>query len=165
MKFQSALLFTAPCLLLALLPSLAVSQDPQPKPEQKPVQTPPLPLPGKITGKTMIAFNELKWTPIANLEGAQQAPLWGETDKGAHRVMYMWPAGTKMEEHSHTNGDRGVVVMGTLTLVVEGAEKRLPQGSFFSLAGGTKHTMANDASEPCFFYVEREGAYDVVPVK
>src|SRR5689334_1709605 len=160
MKIHSTLLFVSSSTLLALVPALAARQDP---PVQKP---PPLPIPVRITGKTLISVDELKWAPMPGIEGARQALLWGDPEKGAHRIMYMWPAGAKQAEHTHTHGDRVVVVNGTLMLTVEGVgAKRLAPGSFFSLEGGTKHSLAVDASEPCMFFVEREGAYDVVPVQ
>jgi quercetin dioxygenase-like cupin family protein len=162
MKIQSTLLLVGSCALLTLVPTLSARQDPTP-PEQKP---PPIPVPVKITGKTLLAPDELKWTPMTGIEGARQAILWGDPQKGAHGVMYMWPSGAKLAEHSHTAGDRCVVLSGTLLLEVEGiGMKRLPAGSFFSLEGGTKHTTSVEASVPCQFYVEREGAYDVVPAK
>jgi hypothetical protein len=37
----------------------------------------------KITGKTLIAVDELKWVPMPGLEGAQQAMLWGDPTKGS----------------------------------------------------------------------------------
>jgi hypothetical protein len=71
--------------------------------------------PARIAGKTLMAADELKWAPMPGLEGAQQAMLWGDPTKEAHRIFYKWPAGTKAPLHSHTNGDRGVVVSGTLS--------------------------------------------------
>lgn len=162
MKLQSTFLFVGSCALLTLVPTLSARQDPPP-----PVQNPlPIPLPAKITGKTMLAADEFKWVPMAGIEGARQAVVWGDPEKGAHRIFYLWPAGAKLAEHSHSAGDRGVVIRGTLVLAVEGAgSKRLPAGSFFSLEAGTKHTTSIEASEPCLFFIEREGAYDVVPSK
>jgi quercetin dioxygenase-like cupin family protein len=156
---QSMLLLAGSCALVTLVPVLSARQEPTP-PIQKP---PPIPIPVKITGKTLMAPDELKWTPVTGIEGARQAVLWGDPQKGAHGVIYMWPAGAKLEEHSHTAGDRGIVLQGTLILEVDGlGTKRLPAGSYFSLEGGTKHTTSVEASVPCQFFVEREGAHDVV---
>jgi quercetin dioxygenase-like cupin family protein len=119
--------------------------------------------PARIAGKTLMAADELKWAPMPGLEGAQQAMLWGDPTKEAHRIFYKWPAGTKAPLHSHTNGDRGVVVSGTLSLAVEGAPaKKLPPGSYFSLGSGVKHVTAVEGDAPCVFYIEREGPFDVV---
>ena len=120
-------------------------------------------LPAKITGKTLMPVEELKWVPMPGLEGAQQAVLWGDPTKGPHRIFYKWAAGTKAPTHTHTNGDRGVVVSGVLSLAVEGAApKKLPPGSYFSLGGGVHHATAVEGDAPCVFYIEREGAFDAV---
>jgi quercetin dioxygenase-like cupin family protein len=161
MKIESRLLFLAAGALMVFVPLLTALQNPPP------VQSPlPIPIPGKITDKKLIPFEELKWAPMPEIDGAQEAVLWGEPAKGAHRILYMWPAGAKLAEHSHTHGDRGLVVTGTLTISIEGAAaKRLPPGSWFSIAGGVKHVTEVDSSAPCMFYIEREGPFDIVPVK
>ena len=122
--------------------------------------------PAKITGKTLLAVDELKWAPMTGLPGAMQAQLWGDPTKEAHRIFYKWPVGTKAPLHTHTYGDRGVIVSGTLSLAVEGAPpKKLPAGSYFSLAAGTKHVTAVEGEVPCVFYIEREGPFDAVMVQ
>ena len=120
----------------------------------------------KIMGKQLVAASELKWVPIPGIDGAQQALLWGDPTKEAHRVFFKFPAGLKAPLHTHTHGDRGVVISGVLSLAVEGAPaKKLPAGSFFSMAGGTKHVTAVEGADPCVFYIEREGPFDVVMVE
>lgn len=115
----------------------------------------------RISGKTLMPASEMKWAPMPGLDGAQQVPLWGDPTKEAHRILYKWAAGTKAPLHTHTYGDRGLVVSGTLSLAVEGAPaKLLPPGSYFSLAGGVQHVTAVEGKEPCVFYIEREGAFD-----
>jgi quercetin dioxygenase-like cupin family protein len=122
--------------------------------------------PQRITGATLMPAAEMKWVPMPGLEGAQQCPLWGDPTKEAHRILYKWAPGTKAPTHTHTNGDRGLVVSGTLSLAVEGAPpKKLPAGSYFSLAGGTKHITAVEGDAPCVFYIEREGPFDAVMVE
>jgi len=117
----------------------------------------------KISGQMLMPAADMKWVPMPGLEGAQQVPLWGDPTKAAHRILYKWAAGTKAPLHSHTNGDRGVVVSGTLSLTLEGAEpKLLPAGSYFSLAGGVKHATAVEGDAACVFYIEREGAFDAI---
>ena len=117
----------------------------------------------KITGKTLLAVDELKWTPLAGIEGAQQAAVWGDPAKEMHRVFFKFPVGLKAPLHTHTFGDRGVIISGTLSLAVDGAPaKKLPPGSYFSLAAGTKHVTAVEGDVPCVFYIEREGPFDVV---
>ena len=117
----------------------------------------------KITGKTLIAVDELKWEALPGLPGAEQARLVGDPAKGAHRAFFKYPVGLKSPLHSHSSGDRGVIVSGTLSLAVEGAPaKRLPPGSFFSIGAGIPHVTAVEGDAPCVFFIEREGAFDVV---
>ena len=117
----------------------------------------------KITGKTLMPAADMKWVPMPGLEGAQQVPLWGDSTKEAHRILYKWAKGTKAPTHTHTSGDRGLVVSGTLSLAVDGAApKLLPAGSYFSLAGGVKHATAVEGDAPCVFFIEREGAFDAI---
>jgi len=120
----------------------------------------------KITGVSLMPADTLKWVPMPGLEGAQQAALFGDPTKEAHRIFYKWPKGLKAPLHTHTSGDRGVIVSGTLSLAVEGQPaKMLPPGSYFSMAGGTKHVTAVEGDAPCVFYIEREGAFDVKMVE
>ena len=138
---------------LALVPLLVAAQSETTKSQ-------------KITGKTLMAVDELKWVPMPGLAGAQEAMLFGDPTKEAHRIFYKWAPGTKAPTHTHTAGDRGVVISGTLSLAVEGAPpKKLPAGSYFSMAGGTKHVTAVEGDAPCVFYVEREGPFDAVMVE
>jgi len=117
----------------------------------------------KITGTTFVSVDELKWTPMADIPGAQMAAVFGDPAKEAHRVFFKFPAGLKAPVHTHTNGDRGVIISGTLVLTPEGgAAKKLPPGSYWSMAGGTKHTTSVDGDKECIFYIEREGRWDVV---
>lgn len=123
------------------------------------------PQPGKIAGVTLTPAAELKWAPMPGLPGAEQSPLWGDPTKEAHGILYRWPAGTKAPLHTHTFGDRGVVVSGALGLALEGAPpKKLAAGSYFSLAGGTKHTTTVEGDAPCVFFIQREGPFDAVMV-
>jgi len=120
----------------------------------------------KITGHTLTAADELKWAPVPGIDGAMQAPVFGDPAKEAHRVFYKFPVGLKAPLHTHTGGDRGVIISGNLGLAVEGAPmKKLGPGSYFTMAGGTKHVTTVEGDAPCVFYVEREGPFDVVMVE
>jgi len=139
-------------------PPKATGQKP---PEAKPAPAEAKSPSAKIAGTTLWPASDIKWSPMAGIEGAQQAPLWGDPTKEAHGILYKWPAGTKVPLHTHTFGDRGVVVSGTMTLAVDGAPaKKLPPGSYFSMAGGTKHETGCEDGAPCVFFIEREGMFD-----
>jgi len=150
-KIQGLSLFTAG-LALGLVPLMLSAQTEAPKTQTT-----------KISGKTLMPASEMKWVAMPGLEGAQQCALWGDPTKEAHRILYKWAKGTKAATHTHTAGDRGVIVSGTLSLAVDGAApKLLPAGSYFSLAGGVKHATAVEGDAPCVFFIEREGAFDAI---
>jgi quercetin dioxygenase-like cupin family protein len=146
---------------LAALVSIPLFANAQEK-DMKDAKVNPL----KVSGKTLIAATELKWVPLPGLDGAQQALVAGDPTKEAHRVFYKFPVGLKSPMHNHSYGDRGVIVSGTLGLAVEGAPtKKLPPGSTFAIAAGIPHITTVEGPEPCVFWIEREGPFDVVVVE
>jgi quercetin dioxygenase-like cupin family protein len=108
--------------------------------------------------------SEIKWVPMpGGPPGAQQSALWGDPTAGEHGILYRWPAGTQVPVHTHSNGEHGSIVGGTLTLAVAGApHKELPPGSYFSMAGGTPHATGCKAGADCVFLIHREGPFDAV---
>lgn len=151
MKSFTRLSWIAAGLVLGLVPLLVSAQsDAKSAP------------PARISGKTLLAASEMKWAPIPGIPGAEQVALWGDSAKDAHRALFRYPVGLKAPLHTHTHGDRGMIVSGTLSLAIEGAPpKLLPAGSYFAMAGGTRHLTAVEGDVPCVFYIEREGAFDV----
>jgi anti-sigma factor ChrR (cupin superfamily) len=159
MKKPQPMLWIASGLVLGLVPLIVAAQKNEP-PKEKAAQ-PAAMQPQKITGKTLLAASEMKWMPMPGLEGAEQVTLAGDPTKEAHRILYRWKPGIKVPQHTHTHGDRGMIVSGTLSLAIDGAApKHLPPGSWFQLAGGTKHVTAVEGDVPCVFYLEREGPFD-----
>jgi quercetin dioxygenase-like cupin family protein len=129
-------------------------------------QDTPKPTSPRITGKALVAVGELKWTPLPGIPGAEQAALVGDTAKEAHRAFFKYPVGLKSPVHTHSFGDRGVIVSGVLSLAIDGAPaKKLPPGSYFSIAAGIPHVTAVEGDAPCVFFMEREGPFDVVLVE
>lgn len=123
---------------------------------------------GKIPAgtKDLRPASDIRWEPMPGLDGAQQSPLWGDPTKGPHGILYKWKAGLAAPLHTHTNGDRAVIVSGTLTVAVFGeTPKNLKAGSYFSMAGGTKHTTTCMAGADCVFFLYRDGPFDAVMVE
>jgi quercetin dioxygenase-like cupin family protein len=113
--------------------------------------------------RTLWPAADLRWEAMPGLPGAQQARLWGDPTRSAHGILYRWKAGTDVPPHTHSNGDRGVIVGGVLTLAVEGGPvQEFPPGSYFSLAGGVRHATACRPGADCVFFIQREGPFDAV---
>ena len=65
--------------------------------------------------------------------------------------------------HHHTADHYVTVVSGTLILIVDGKENKLPAGSYFSFTGKAKHETKCDAGAECVLFVDARGKWDVVP--
>lgn len=116
-----------------------------------------------VKGLALIPTNELHWTPLPGIPGAEQVMLCGDTAKGPHRAFFKYPVGLSAPLHSHSYGDRAVIVSGWLSLGVPGAAtKKLGPGSYFSIAAGLEHVTKVEGDQPCVFYIERSGPFDVV---
>jgi anti-sigma factor ChrR (cupin superfamily) len=111
----------------------------------------------------VIAADEKKWVPLPGIDGSDAGAVFGDPTKEAHRVFYKFPVGLKAPLHTHTGGDRGVIISGNLRPRGRGrADEEVGAGSYFTMAGGTKHVTTVEGDTPCVFYVEREGPFDVV---
>lgn len=109
---------------------------------------------------------EMRWELMPGLPGAQQARLWGDPVRTEHGILYRWKAGTNVPVHTHSNGDRGVIIAGVLTLAVEGGPvQEFPPGSYFSMAGGVRHATTCRKGRDCVFFIQREGPFDAVMQK
>lgn len=117
----------------------------------------------EVKGLALIPAGELKWTPLPGIPGAEQVMLCGDTAKSPHRALFKYPVGLSAPLHSHSHGDRAVIVSGWLSLGVPGAAtKKLGPGSYFSIAAGIDHVTKVEGDQPCVFYIERTGPFDVV---
>ncbi|HEY2932914.1 MAG TPA: cupin domain-containing protein [Acidobacteriota bacterium] len=117
--------------------------------------------------KTVLwSAGELKWQAVQNVQGVQRAVLAGNPDKGPHRAMIKFAAGTEVPLHTHTADDWGAVISGTLVIGIEGhAPKELGPGSYFLTPGGVKHTTKCKAGSDCVFYSQFVGAFDLKPAE
>lgn len=60
--------------------------------------------------------------------------------------------GATVPEHDHPHEQLGLVVEGTLTLIVEGEEYDLGPGDTYRLTGGEPHAAANRGEDPVVAY-------------
>jgi hypothetical protein len=122
----------------------------------------------KETAPVPIAATELTWKDLdpTGAPGVKVATLWGDLTKGAFGAFLQLPAGFAAPLHTHTHDMRLVIVSGTYLQAPAGKpEFRLGPGSYLMQpGGGYQHTTSCDKAAPCLFFVESEGAFDLLPV-
>jgi quercetin dioxygenase-like cupin family protein len=120
----------------------------------------------KTKSETLLAAPDLKWSEIPKTDGVRVAPLMGDMNKGAHRVMLTFPAGTTHPLHTHAAEITMVVISGNFTYTPDGAtEKTYGPGSYIVIPGGTKHTSGCAAGAPCVMFHEATAKFDIKFVK
>ena len=111
---------------------------------------------------------DLKWTDLdpVGAPGVKVATLWGDVGKGAFGAFFKLPAGFAAPLHTHTHEMKLVMVSGTYIQAPKGKpEFRLGAGSYLQQPGGSyQHTTSCDQAAPCVFFVESDGAFDLIPV-
>jgi len=120
------------------------------------------------TAPVPIPAADLKWADLdpKGAPGVKIAPLWGDPTKGAFGAFIKFPAGFAAPLHTHTNDFKIVIVKGTMIQGPEGGKSfRLGPGSYLSQPGGNyRHTTACDKASACVFFVQSQGAFDLIPV-
>jgi quercetin dioxygenase-like cupin family protein len=106
---------------------------------------------------------EVKWADVPGFPGVQMAVLSGNPGKGPHHSMLKFGGGFSAPVHHHSSDHYGTVVSGTLVLVVEGKENKLPAGSYFAFTGKAKHATRCEAGADCVLAIDARGKWDVVP--
>ena len=110
----------------------------------------------------------VKWTDLdpKGAPGVQIADLWGDHTKGAFGAFLKLPAGFAAPLHTHTHAMKVVFLSGTYIQAPDGkAAVRLGPGSYMMQPGGNyRHTTSCDKASDCVFFVESDGAFDLIPV-
>ena len=114
-------------------------------------------------GAAFVPAADAKWAPVPEMAGIQLAPLEGDPTKGSAHFLVKFTPGFAAGLHHHTADHFVTVVAGTVVLVVDGTEHKLPAGSFFSFSGMKPHETKCEAGAECVLSVDVRGAWDVVP--
>jgi quercetin dioxygenase-like cupin family protein len=120
------------------------------------------------TGKSSAVLTpaaDLKWNDVPGFQGLKMAVAEGDPSKGASHFFIKFEPGFKAPVHHHTANHFVNVVSGTLVLVVDGKETRLPPGSYFSFTKKQKHGTACEAGAECVLSIDARGKWDVIPEK
>jgi mannose-6-phosphate isomerase-like protein (cupin superfamily) len=119
--------------------------------------------PAKQAGAVMVPAGDLKFTDVSDSPGVQIAAVDGDPAKGPSHFFLKFAGGFAAPLHHHTSNHYVTVVSGTLVLVVDGKEQKLPAGSFVALTGKTKHVTRCEAGADCMLGMDVRGKWDVVP--
>jgi quercetin dioxygenase-like cupin family protein len=108
---------------------------------------------------------DLMFDDVPDMAGVQLAKLEGDPAKGPSHFMLKFAAGFTAPMHHHSANHSGTVVAGTLVLGVDGNERKLKPGSFFSFSGKAPHATKCEAGSDCLVSMDVRGKWDVVPDK
>ena len=108
---------------------------------------------------------ELAWETTP--EGVAFAALVGDRFAEPYMAMVRLPAGLISPAHVKTANMFGVVVSGTMTHVIEGADpskgQPLPPGSFYRIAAGVAHISSCVSDSECVVFLYQDGKFDFLP--
>ena len=113
-------------------------------------------------GALLVPAADIKWNDVPDMAGVQLAAVDGDPAKGPSHFFIKFVGGFTAPVHHHTASHFVTVVTGTLVLTVDGAEQKLPPGSFFSFSNKTKHATACAAGSDCVLSVDARGKWDVL---
>ena len=108
---------------------------------------------------------DLKWQDVPGMQGVKLAAVHGDPNKGASHFFAKFSGGFSAPLHHHNANHYVTVVSGTLVLVVDGKEHKLPAGSFFSFDGKKPHETRCESGADCVLAIDARGKWDVVPEK
>jgi hypothetical protein len=111
------------------------------------------------------AGQDIKFSDVEGMKGAQMALLWGDMKKGPYGVLFKWVPGFSAGWHTHSQPLRDVVTQGTFTLETEGGGvKELGPGSYIYNPAKSRHRSGCKAGgAECVFLVTQSAAFDLVP--
>lgn len=118
---------------------------------------------GKKGAAVLVPAAELKWGDVPGFPGLQIAVVEGDPGKGASHFFLKFTAGFSAPVHHHNANHSGTVVSGTLVLTVDGAEQKLPPGSFFAFPNKNKHATRCEPGADCVLSIATRGKWDVIP--
>jgi quercetin dioxygenase-like cupin family protein len=119
--------------------------------------------------KTLTAFEDLQFAPLAEGSPVQVALLWGDPGTGPAAVMVKFPEGYREPWHSHSSTYHAVIVKGEFrSRSPEGgpdSERVLGPGSYILQPGGVTHAELNAGTGESFALVYFDGPVDFNPAE
>lgn len=113
-----------------------------------------------------VSADQAKFQDVPDSNGrVSMAPVWGNSQTGAHATLTKFAPGYDAGMHTHTHDVSIVVVKGAYLYKDDAGEKRVGPGDFLRVPGGHKHWSGGDKSEGALFYEESPGKFDLIPAK
>ena len=118
-----------------------------------------------MTEKTVTAYEELQFGPLAEGSPVEAAILWGNPETGPAAVMVRFPEGYQEPWHSHTTTYHSVLVKGTFQ--TRGKDDKVESrtygpGSYAVQPGGIVHSEVNAGKGELVAFVYFDGPVDFV---
>jgi len=110
----------------------------------------------------LIAASDIQWTPDPKRPGTYTAPAEGNPDKGPAHFYLKYDKGFAGGLHHHSHDHGGWILQGTVILVVDGVETKLPPGSFYFVKAKKPHLAKCDAAADCVMTVDVRGKWDAI---
>lgn len=104
----------------------------------------------------------LEWTSAKDAPGVLIAPVQGDPLKGPSKFFIKLPPTLNVGLHHHTADHTALVLAGTMVFGMDGQERSLPAGSYFSFTGKKPHTTRCADPTGCTLFLDCHGKWDVI---
>ena len=119
-----------------------------------------------MTEKTVIAYGNLPFAPLAEGSPVEIAMLWGNPETGPAAVMVRFPEGYQEPWHSHTSTYHSVLIKGEFQSRAKDGDSDVSEicepGSYVVQPGGMVHSEVNTGAGELVALVYFEGPVDFV---
>ena len=119
-----------------------------------------------MTIKTLTAYDDLQFAPLAEGSPVEVAVLWGNPETGPAAVIVRFPAGYQEPWHSHTSTYHSVLIKGEFQTQSKDADVTVSEvygpGSYAVQPGGAVHSEINAGSGELVALVYFDGPVDFV---
>ena len=121
-----------------------------------------------MTDKTITAYEDLQFAPLAEGSPVKLALLWGKPETGPAAVMVRFPEGYEEPWHSHTSTYHSVLIKGEFQSRSKDATDSKTvygPGSYAVQPGGDAHREVNAGQGELVALVYFDGPIDFVPAE
>lgn len=119
-----------------------------------------------MTEKTITAYENLPFAPLAEGSPVEIAVLWGNPETGPAAVMVRFPEGYQEPWHSHTTTYHSVLIKGEFQTKSKDPEVTVSEvcgpGSYAVQPGGALHAEVNAGAGELVAFVYFDGPVDFV---